>query len=196
MVEGMDREPWNSGRVVDLVFLIGIGLKAIDGAAELLLGVPLLFLRPAQLTEFAHSVTAGELREDPHDLIAHLVLHGAAALSTETALFTAAYLIIHGAVKVLIVIALMRNARRVYPWAILALVAFLIWQVVELVIHPSIGVACFSVFDVVVIALTWREWRQHRSLTDALHNAFPWSAGLRVRRRPGRRRADTHASRN
>lgn len=193
MVKDMDRQRWNSGRVVDLVFLIGMGLKAINGAAELLLGLPVLFLRPAQITGLVHSVTAGELREDPHDLIAHLALNGAAALRPEAALFAAVYLIIHGAVKVVIVIALLRDSRRVYPWAIVALVGFLIWQIVELILHPSIGVALLSGFDVAVIALTWREWRQHRSFTDALHSAFPSSIGWRVRRVPGRR-ADIHDS--
>ncbi|MBT2504090.1 DUF2127 domain-containing protein [Curtobacterium sp. ISL-83] len=178
-------------RVFDLVFLVGIALKGLDGVGELLLGLPMLFLRPAQITSLAHLATARELNEDPHDLIAHLLLHGASALSADAALIAAVYLIIHGLVKVAIVIAMLRGSSRVYPWAIAALGAFLVWQCAEMILHPSAGVAALSIFDAIIIVLTWREWRQHRSLHDAFRSTFP-SAVRRWRQfRTGRRTVAT-----
>ncbi|MGO4250379.1 hypothetical protein AB4Y87_24565 [Paenarthrobacter sp. RAF54_2] len=38
--------------------------------------------------------------------------------------FVAAYLLVHGIVKLAIVVALLIGSRRVYPWAIAALIAF------------------------------------------------------------------------
>ncbi|MBT2504159.1 DUF2127 domain-containing protein [Curtobacterium sp. ISL-83] len=159
-------------RLVDRVFVIGVTLKGLDGLAELLFGIPLLFLRPAQINALAQSATSEELREDPHDLISNLLLHGAAHLSGSAALLGAIYLIFHGAVKLAIIVALLRGTRRVYPWAIAALGAFLVLQVVQFSIHPSVGVALLSVMDAVIIVLTWREWREGRTLPDAWRNAI------------------------
>lgn len=160
------------------MFLVGIGLKGLDGAVELLIGLPLLVLRPAQIVDAVRIATAGELREDPHDLLAHLLLHGATSLSTGTAVLGAVYLIVHGAVKLGILAALFRGTTRVYPWAITALVGFLVWQCAQLATAPTLGIAALTVFDVVVIALTWREWRNHRGIRDA------WRSVVGRRQRP------------
>jgi len=153
-------------RIIDTVFLLGVVSKGLDGLAEFVLGIPLLFLRPEQISSLAHVLTAGELREDPHDFMAHLLLHGAASMSSSAAMIGAAYLIFHGAVKLAIVTALLRGSRRVYPWAIGALGAFLVLQIVQFVGSPSIGVALLTLFDAVILWLTWREWRHGRTLHD------------------------------
>ncbi len=72
----MTHARWTRERWFDLVFLVGFAFKAIDGFVELVVGIPLLFLRPAQVETAARLVTAGELQEDPDDLIAHLIRHG------------------------------------------------------------------------------------------------------------------------
>jgi uncharacterized membrane protein len=170
-------------RWFDLVFLVGFALKAIDGFVELVVGIPLLFLRPGQVAGVARLATAGELREDPHDLLAHLIRHGVATLSADAPLFAAAYLIIHGLVKLGIVAAIFRGSRRLYPWAIAALGAFVIWQGYEFVLHPNVGLALLTVFDLVIVALTVREWRHHRSLGDAVRSMLGRTAGPPARPR-------------
>ncbi|WP_308159233.1 DUF2127 domain-containing protein [Curtobacterium sp. ISL-83] len=166
-------------RLIDVVFLIGIGLKAIDGVIEFVAGLLLLVLHPAQITAMARAATAEELREDPHDLISHLVLHGAATLSADAAVAASVFLLLHGIVKIGIVIALILGTQRLYPLAIIALIGFVVWQVVELVLHPGFGLAGLAAFDVVVIVLTWREWRQHRSLGDVVRSVFARRRGER-----------------
>lgn len=168
----MTRARWTPERWFDLVFLVGFALKAIDGFVELVLGVPLLFLRPAQVDAVARMVTAGELREDPDDLVAHLVRHGATTLSADATVFAAVYLIVHGLVKLGIVAAIFRGSRRLYPWAIAALSAFVVWQASEFVLHPGVGLALLTVFDVAIVVLTVREWRHHRSLGDAVRSTI------------------------
>ncbi|MBF4591739.1 MULTISPECIES: DUF2127 domain-containing protein [unclassified Curtobacterium] len=179
----MSSARWNSARLADLVFLIGIGLKAVDGVVELALGVPLVLLRPAEISAIAHDATAGELQQDPHDLVANLILHGAATLSAEAAITTAVFLLLHGIVKVGIVAALLRGTRRLYPLAIAALTGFLLWQGVDMVLHPSFGIAALMLFDVFVIVLTWREWRHHRTLRDVWRSVVPRRRGGDQRRR-------------
>lgn len=171
----MSNTRWNGARLADLVFLVGIGLKAVDGIVELVLGTSLLLLRPTQITAVAQEATAGELEQDPRDLVANLVLHGATALSAEAAITTAVFLLLHGIVKVAIVAALLRGTPRLYPLAIAALAGFLVWQAVEMVLHPGIVVAALILFDVFVLAVTWREWRHHRTLRDVWRSLRPRS---------------------
>ncbi|MBW4042578.1 MAG: DUF2127 domain-containing protein [Acidobacteria bacterium] len=166
------------GHLLDLAFLVGLILKGVDGLVELLAGIPLAFFTHGQIGSLARAITAEELREDPHDLIANLVLHGAAAITSGTALFAAIYLIVHGVVKLAIVISLVVGAHRIYPWAIAALIGFVVFQLVELVSRPSVGVALLTVLDVVIIGLTWREWRQRRTFRETLDSTVAW-----VRRR-------------
>ena len=161
-------------RILDLVFLIGVLFKGLDGLVELVGGVVLLFVTPAKLQHAAARATSGELAEDPHDLIANLIVHGAAHLQHGSIVFAAVYLLVHGIVKLAIVIALLVGSRRIYPWAMAALGAFLIFQVYELVTQPSIGVAGLTAFDAVIIWLTWREWRRGRELRTTWRGTVAW----------------------
>lgn len=167
-------------RILDLVFLIGVLFKGLDGLLELAGGALLLFVTPGQVQRAAERATAGELAEDPHDLVANLVLHGAAHLHGRSVWFVAAYLLLHGLVKLAIVVALLIGSRRVYPWAMAALGAFLVFQLYELVVHPSVGVAVLTALDAVIIWLTWREWRRDRELRTTWRQTIAW-----VFRRPG-----------
>lgn len=161
-------------RVLDLVFLLGVLFKGLDGLVELVVGVVLLFVTPAKLQHAAARATSRELAEDPHDLIANLIVHGAAHLHHGSIVFAAVYLLVHGIVKLAIVVALLIGSRRIYPWAMAALGAFLIFQVYELVTRPSIGVAILTAFDAVIIWLTWREWRRGRELRTTWRGTVAW----------------------
>lgn len=161
-------------RLLDLVFLVGVVLKGIDGVAELVGGTVLVLVGPSQLDHATTSLTADELREDPHDTLATMLVHGVHHLGARDTHFLAAYLLLHGVVKVAVVGALLLGTRRIYPWAIVALVAFLVFQVYELVVKPTAGVAVLTVFDVAIILLTWREWRHGRTLHDTARGTLRW----------------------
>lgn len=161
-------------RILDLVFLIGVLLKGLDGLVETAAGAILLFVTPAQVRGAAAAATSNELTEDPHDLVANLIVHGAARLHAGSMVFIAAYLLLHGLVKLAIVIALLVGSRRVYPWAMAALGAFLVFQLYELIVRPSVGVAVLTVLDGVIIWLTWREWRRGRELRTTWRATMAW----------------------
>ncbi|MGN6324634.1 DUF2127 domain-containing protein [Pseudolysinimonas sp.] len=168
--------------VLDLVFLIGIAFKALDGLVEVVVGLPLLFLSPATLTALVRGATAGELLEDPHDRVARLLQSGVAQLHGHGAFFLGVYLLVHGVVKLAIVVALVVGATRVYPWAIAALSALTIYQIVEFALHPSVGIALLTLLDIAIIALTVREWREGRSLRDTLRATGAWTRSARADR--------------
>ncbi len=154
-------------RALDIVFLVGVVAKGIDGLVEVVGGGILLALSPGQLANLAQGITAKELSKDPHDTLANLVVHGVEGLDTGTMEFVGAYLLLHGVVKIAIVVALLLGSRRVYPWTIAALAGFLVFQLYELIVHPSVLVAALTVLDALIIWLTWREWRRGHTLREA-----------------------------
>jgi len=147
---------------LDRVFEIGIILKGINGLAELVGGLLLLFATPGSIRRLAVLLTQGELSEDPHDFIARHLLHTASGLTGSAVLFGAVYLLLHGAVKVVLVIALLLNKLWAYPWMIVVLLIFIGYQLYRIALQPSAGLALLTAFDVVIVALTWREYRRQR----------------------------------
>ncbi len=146
----------------DRFFAIGIILKGLDGLLELVGGAFLLFVAPAQINQLAILVTQPELTEDPNDFIANHVLHGAAGLTDHVVVFTALYLLAHGIVKVVLVTALLLDKLWAYPWMIGVLVIFILYQFYQLTLTPSPGLVALTVFDILIVVLTWHEYGRHR----------------------------------
>jgi uncharacterized membrane protein len=152
---------------LDWVFEVGIVLKGLNGLLELVGGVLLLIVSPAGIKGIVRILTAGELSEDPHDFAAIRLLHTAGGLTGAGLIFGAVYLLIHGVVKVTLVIALLRNKLWAYPWMIAVLVAFIAYQIHLIFLSPSPGLVALTVFDVLVVGLTWREYRKQRGIGSA-----------------------------
>lgn len=148
----------------DRLFAIGIALKGLDGVLETIGGVLLLFATPAKIHRLVAIVTQHELSEDPRDFIATHLLHSTAGLSGGAVLFAAIYLMVHGLVKVALVIALFRNKLWAYPWMIAVLLAFIAYQIYQVLLDSTAGLIALSVFDVLIVVLTWREYRRQRRL--------------------------------
>ena len=150
---------------LDRLFEIGIIGKGLDGAAELLGGLLLLWATPDRIRHLALVLTQGELSEDPHDLIATHLLHSADSLTGGAVRFGAIYLLAHGGVKVGLVIALLLDKFWAYPWMIGFLSLFIGYQLYRIALHPSAGLIALTIFDALVLALTageYRRQRQHR----------------------------------
>ena len=71
-------------------------------------------------------------------------------------------LLLHGAVKVVLVIALLLNKLWAYPCMIVVLLIFIGYQLYRIALQPSAGLVLLTAFDVVIVALTWREYRRQR----------------------------------
>jgi uncharacterized membrane protein len=147
---------------LDRAFMVGIIGKGLNGAAELLGGVLLLWLTPEQIQHVAVAWTHGELSEDPNDVIATYLLHTANGLTGPAVLFGAVYLLAHGGVKVVLVTALLLNKLWAYPWMIVVLLLFIVYQLYRIVLDPTAGLIGLTIFDIVIVALTWREYHEQR----------------------------------
>jgi len=155
-----------SSRALDRTFKVSISLKGLDGVLEIIGGAVLLFVAPATLQRWARNLTAHELAQDPHDFIAHHVLHSASQLSHSTTLFGAVYLLSHGFAKVVLVIALLREQLWAYPWMIALLGVFIAYQLYRLTYGFSAGLTALTVFDAFVVLLTGLEWHKRLSALD------------------------------
>jgi uncharacterized membrane protein len=152
-----------SSPALDRAFRISIILKGLDGALEIAGGLALLFVSPSSINHFVRAITAHELAENPHDLIANHLLHAASQLSRSTTLFGAFYLLIHGVAKVALIVLVLREKLWAYPWLIGLLLAFVVYQVYRLSYRFSVGLLLLTLFDLFVAYLTWREYQAKRS---------------------------------
>src|SRR5215472_743775 len=149
---------------LDKTFKIGLVLKGLDGILEVAGGILLLFLSPHAIEHIARTLTAHELSEDPHDLIARYLLHSTSHLSSGITIFGAIYLLSHGISKVVLVALVLRDKLWAYPWLIALLLAFIGYQLYQITaVHFSVGLTALTVFDAFLVWLTWREYRAKRA---------------------------------
>jgi uncharacterized membrane protein len=149
-------------RLLHLAFEISVVAKGIDAVLEVIGGLLLLVVSRSQIHALVRVLTQHELSEDPRDFIANYLLHTAGHLSTGTQAFAAAYLLCHGAVKVGLVIGLLRRICWTYRVAIAAFVLFTIYQLYRYSHTRSPGLLALTVLDLIVIVLTWLEYRRLR----------------------------------
>lgn len=145
--------------LLDNAFTISLWIKGIDGTIELLAGFLLLAVSSAGIQYITSMVVGGELGEDPHDVLANLIAHAGHQLSSAR-LFTALYLLAHGAVKVVLVVYLLKRNIVIYPWALLFLTCFAIYQIYLTWQKFSVLFITLTVFDFIVVGLVWWEYRQ------------------------------------
>ena len=162
--------------MLDRAFAIGIILKGLDGLLEVVGGVLLLVVSPTTIDNLSRALTQHELSEDPHDFLATHLLHAAGSLTGSSLEFGAAYLLLHGVVKVVLVAALLRDKIWAYPWMITFLIVFIVYQIYRMTFAFSIGLLGLTVFDVVVVWLTYREYGKQRAIRtrrDSIRTAPP-----------------------
>ncbi len=155
--------PERKARLIHLFFDASIIAKGIDGVLEIVGGVLLFLIAPAQLSHIARVLTQHELSEDPHDLVAAYFLHSITGLSGSAKVFGAVYLLWHGVAKVGLVTALLLRRRWAYPAAIAAFLLFIAYQLYRYFHTHAPELLALSALDIVVIALTWLEYKQLRA---------------------------------
>ena len=149
--------------LLDKFYEVGIIIKGIDGAFELLGGLAVLLIPRSTILHLTNVLTRNELANDPHDFLARHLAHAGHSLATGSHWFAAAFLLTHGIVKVGLVTALLLQKLWAYPWALVLLGLFLIYQIYLLVVHPTFGMGFLSVLDAIIIWLVWREWQHVRA---------------------------------
>ena len=144
-------------------FEVGILLKGLHAALEIVGGVLLLLVNPASLNKIVKVLTQNELAEDPRDLLANFIVRMSARYSMSAQHFGVVYLLSHGGIKIVLVLLLWRKKIWAYPLAVATLVLFIIYQVIRWTTTHSAFLVVVTALDALMILLTIVEYRRIRS---------------------------------
>jgi uncharacterized membrane protein len=148
-------------------FRIGIAIKGFDGILEMVAGVALWFVSPAQMSAFVKSLTEHMLTRIPHSYISKHLLAASQGFTNDSREFAAYYLLSHGFVKVVLVICLWMNKLWAYPLTIAVFGLFMLYQVHRYTQTHSVSMILLTIFDGLIIYLTWMEFkRQEKRIHD------------------------------
>jgi uncharacterized membrane protein len=148
-------------RILHRFFELGILIKGLDGGVELVGGLLLVFLSPAAINRVVFFLVEGELKEDPADLVANLLVHTTRS-AIQVRVPASVFLIGHGIVKLVLVAGLATNRLWSYPAAIVVFAGFTIYQIYQLTLQYSCFLETVTILDVMVILLVIAEYRHMR----------------------------------
>ena len=141
-------------------FRVSIMLKGLHAILETVGGIVLLKVSPQTLNRWVMSVLTQDFSQDPNDFIVTQLHRAFERMADGGSHFASWYLLSHGGVKLCLVVALLWNKLWAYPLMLAMLSAFIGYQVYRFVLTHSPAMAALTIFDIVVIVLTWIEYRQ------------------------------------
>ncbi len=146
------------------LYIVTIVIKGIDGLIELLAGLTLL-VAPG-LLHHVLSYLFGRANVN-HGHFMHFVAENIARIDADLArgglTIVILFLVTHGVVKLGLVYALLRKFLWAYPYALAILGLFFLYQLYLCVVHPTIGMALFTLLDALIIWIVWGEWQKLKS---------------------------------
>ncbi len=148
-----------SERRIHQVFEISLLLKGAHALIECIGGLVLAFVSTGTITRLVNALTQEELVEDPNDFVATHLLSAAQSFNVSTQRFYAFYLLSHGVIKAFLVIGLLRNKLWAYPFSLVVLGLFILYQLYRYSYTHGLGLIVLTVFDIFVIGLIWHEYR-------------------------------------
>jgi uncharacterized membrane protein len=151
-------------RRIHQIFVVSVLVKGAHALIECIGGVALYLVSTNTIATLINRATQEELLEDPKDFVATHLLSMAQHFSVATKSFYAFYLLSHGLIKLFLVVGLLRNQLWSYPASLVALAGFIGYQVYRFSYTHSAGLILLTVFDLIVIALIWHEWRLMRRI--------------------------------
>ena len=154
-------------------FEVGIAVKGFDGLLEFLGGAIIFFMKPSQMNDLVRKICEHLLARAPHSAVALHVFNASQNMTDSSIKFAALYLLSHGLVKALLVICLWMNKLWAYPLTIAVFGAFAVYQVFRFTHTHSWALLVLTVFDVLIILLTWNEYRHQR---EKRQNSVPSEA--------------------
>jgi|SRR5579863_4938120 len=152
-------KPLFDEKIVHLAFQISLIVKGIFAFSEIVGGIATYFISQRFLLNVITAFTQNELIEDPRDLVANYLLHQAQHFSVSTKHFAAIYLFSHGLVKLWLIAGLLRERLWYYPTASIVFALFIVYQLYRFTFTHSVMLLALTLIDVMVIGLTWHEYR-------------------------------------
>jgi uncharacterized membrane protein len=159
--------PWWLGRgfpLLHAIFEIGIILKGVNAFVELVSGAILLAFSVERLRAIVDAVAGGG-NAWFRRYWAMIFYRLSQWIAPDTKAFFTWFFLSHGAVKAFIILCLFRGWIWAYPLGIGVFLAFIVYQVAEIVAgQHSTLYTVLTILDALVIALTVNEWRHAKAL--------------------------------
>lgn len=143
------------------LYVVTIIFKGVDGLIELIAGIMLL-VAPGLLHQLLAFVSGQARLSHGHfmQVIADNIARIDSDLTRGGVVVVILFLVTHGIIKLALVVALLKKLLWAYPYALLVLGLFFLYQLYVWVVHPTIGMAFFTVLDAIIIVIVWGEWRK------------------------------------
>jgi uncharacterized membrane protein len=146
------------GRRLHQLFMLGVATKGFDAVIECAGGIALFVIGTATIAAWIDA-TQEYLIGTLGDVIGRHLLTTAAHFFVTAKSFSAAYLLGHGAIKGILVAGLLKGSSWAYPFALIGLGGFIVYQTYRILLTFSVGLVALTLFDGVVFLLIWYEWR-------------------------------------
>ncbi len=150
-----------SKEILHEFFQISVLLKGLHGAVELLGGFLVLAISGQAFEHMIAFLTEGEFFEDRNDFLTNMLVGGIEHLAAGRT-FAILYLLSHGLINLLLAVGLWKKQLWSYHAALLALTTFTAYQLYRLSIHYSHWMLFLTVFDLVLIGLTYYEYSENK----------------------------------
>jgi uncharacterized membrane protein len=144
-------------------FEVGISLKGVGALFEIVGGVLLWLVKPSQMNDIVRWMGENLLVDAPHHPFASHVLNASQRFADHGTTFASLYLLSHGIVKLALVICLLLNKIWAYPLTIVVFTVFIVYQVHRFMYTHSWTLIALTIFDAVIVYLTWKEYQAQRA---------------------------------
>jgi uncharacterized membrane protein len=153
-----------TARRTEWLFRIALLIKGLDGAAELVAAIVLLFVSGTAVHGLVAEIISRDLLGRPDGFLARHLVAGTAEFATGNRTFVVLYLGLHGVVKLALVAALLRRWLPAYPVAAVVLGVFVVYELYRAVHTGSVVLPLLAVLDILIIIMVVREYRMLRGV--------------------------------
>lgn len=150
--------------LLDKFFEVSVIVKGVEGVFETVAGLAVLLVGSHSLASFAFWLAGQELVEDPSNGFATYIAHTGDKLASGGTTFLVAYLLVHGLIKLIAVGSLLRNELWGYPFSMITLGLFMLYQLFEITQTHSVLLSLLTVFDIFLMWLIYREYQHQKAL--------------------------------
>lgn len=154
-------EQLKKSKPLDGVFYASLLLKGIDGLIEAVVALVILFFNPPRMQHIIDLVGQGAIAQHHHQLFLGITHYVTTNYTDNVRYFLVIYLLIHAAIKLVSVVGLLMDKRWAYPFALITLGILVLYQLHEIFfVKPSVFMILLTVFDLFILWLIWREYKQ------------------------------------
>jgi uncharacterized membrane protein len=156
-------KPTNLSRL-DKAFYLSLYVKAADGVVELLGGIALLILSPAQINRPVAALTAHAADHDADDVIYRSIANSFHHLTGGAIRLAAFYLIADAIIKLVLINEVLHKRYWAYIALIVVLSLLSTYQTYRIVLTHSVLLTALTLFDLLIIYLSAKEYRRYQLL--------------------------------